>query len=138
MTNAELIKTLREGDLIRIKYRDWKYPLEARVFEDSYGLRCGGWTLIRDSDYVPDFHDGLWTIEVLERAKAPFYTNVDRDPVPGDVAKYEGQENHIRWVYARKGWTSTDLVLYFTPSEVAWAQIRPVLVLDGETGEPVR
>lgn len=134
----EMIESLRKGDLVRVKHNQWGEPIEGRVhdFGGGQALWVGGHRL--ESLATFGVH---YDLEVLERVPRPLYVNFpDRmKPVYGDVVKYKGQTGTLRWVYTTRGWTSTRHATTFGPTEEFWPDpgARPVLVLDGLTGEPV-
>jgi hypothetical protein len=136
MTNTELIKTLREGDVISARRSSWSEPVSGKIWKSTVGgLRFGEYGL----SYFGQWED--WTIEVLERAKVPFYTNVDRDPVDGDVARMTEDSYITAWVYSDGGWYAATQV--GRPGAVGFnhpglaGSTKLVLLVDGYTGQPM-
>lgn len=79
----ETVDSLRDGDKVRARFDyqqvadPFTVTFEGVVRIHETGARVGTRGLVNDST--------LSAVEILERAKQPFYTNSDREPRIGDV-----------------------------------------------------
>lgn len=117
----EVIASLREGDKVRVTLeRDgieaiYTGLIQFSKIDPSYVFISGnlarlGWRIRIASPVGPEVE--ILSVEILERAKQPFYTNqpADREPRIGDVWEYEQDEARyptVRRVFIGDGWVSS-------------------------------
>jgi hypothetical protein len=131
---------LQPGDVVRCT--DPAYPglfTEGPLADDGGVLRLGA-TAFRCDDGSVGYAVKGWDLTVVSRAPRRLYVNHPRTkPVPGDVARDAGSEDHGRvWVYGsdtrKQFWRWSEY-----PSEYAGplSTVRLRLLVDGETGQVV-
>lgn len=141
MTNEEILRSLRVGDVVRASHRNWgegayiQGPIH-RFRDEENTLYLGGVCLASRHGW----HH--WTFEVISRVPRPkpFYVNADREvPIVGDVATttYSHHEPLVSpWFYTAKGWVSRQGVPISDPfSGMPAGQC--VLLYDGASGTPL-
>ena len=136
MSNVELLKSLRVGDVVRARFEAWSEgayiegPIH-RFTGESQGLYLGGLNL--NPNFPGDF--SRWTFEILSSAPR-FYANADRDPVVGDLATtvlHADDKNIGPWYYTAAGWVSQ----LGRPITGEMPATDNILLFDGQTRKPV-
>jgi hypothetical protein len=142
----EQVADLRPGDVVEMRFPSGA-SLRGPLTEVDFGAGAGlgivdvGWQ-VRLSDGTPAWAltDLGANLTVVSRAPRRLYVNHPRTkPVPGDVARDAGSEDHGRvWVYGsdtrKQFWRWSEY-----PSENAGplSTVRLRLLVDGETGQVV-
>jgi hypothetical protein len=137
MLTLSEFRDLRPGDKIRLKHESWPEPIEGKVWINEHGIaQMGGFGFNYLSSSA---FEEIWGVELLERAPR-FYANVDRDPVVGDVCRLPLEPNRksnsvVSWSF-REGqkWYPTHCNRAIVSN---FDHVRPLLIVDGETGLPV-
>lgn len=131
----------RVGDVLRAEHSAWPEGsfIEGAVYDfaGSDSLYVCGWQ-------VRAFARDYWTITVVSRAKRPFYVNVDRDPVAGDIFRSDDPaDDDDNVTYSPSGgWGNTDNDRFWENLGGATfirADLPPRrrLLIDGTTGKVV-
>lgn len=154
---TEVIEALKPGDRVRLivdRVGVLSPPVEGVLYYVNGTLLLGNTPLRLDSigPTMVAEHDGT-TLEVLEKAPTPFYSNSDRIyPVVGDVVKAGTRIDGLPFFYVyveRTLWAGSPGAGRYTNWRglTSWApdtapiflheQGKLVLVLDGKEGKPV-